>query len=90
MSEDVLSNNAFERTSIVRRHSMKLDIYGRFQLEVVREDDRWVAYRLAPGKRVRVDDLVIPSSFDAADICGYLDDLYHEGAKPGQVVREIE
>ena len=30
---------------------MKFDVYGRFQIEVRREGDRWVAYRSALGKR---------------------------------------
>ena len=68
---------------------MKLDVYGRFQLEVQREGDRWVAYKLELGRRVMWRDLVIPSNFEASEIATYLDDLWHEGAKPGQTVREI-
>jgi hypothetical protein len=69
---------------------MKFDVYGRFQLEVQREGELWVAYRLSPGKRAKVNDLVIPSSFDAAEIAVYLDDLYHEAARPGDLVRIVE
>ena len=35
---------------------MKFDIYGRFQLEVLRENEAWTAYRLAPGANVADDD----------------------------------
>jgi len=69
---------------------MKFDVFGRFQLEVQREGELWVAYRLSPGKRTPLDDLVIPPTFDAAEIAVYLDDLYHEAARPGDVVRLVE
>jgi hypothetical protein len=74
----------------VRHHFVKVDVYGRFQLDVVREGQRWVAYRLALGKRIQWNELAIPSKLEAAEICEYLDDLYHEMAKPGQRVHEIE
>ena len=69
---------------------MKVDVYERFQLDVVREGERWVVYRLEPGKRILWNELVIPSTLAANEICEYLDDLYHESAKPGQRVRELE
>ncbi len=40
--------------------TIKFDVYGRFQIEVHREADVWVAYRIALGKRMRIDDLAIP------------------------------
>jgi hypothetical protein len=69
---------------------VKFDVYGRFQLEVQREGELWVAYRLSPGKRVKVNDLIIPPSFRASEIAVYLDDLYHEAARPGEVVRMLD
>jgi len=69
---------------------VKFDIFGRFKLEVVREQDQWVAYRLEPGKRMKVPELAIPAMLEPLEIAEYLDDLYHEMAKPGQVVREIQ
>ena len=68
---------------------MKFDVYGRFRLEVQREGDRWVAYKLENGKRLRWPDLIIPSMLDASEISKYLDDLFHEVSKPGDRVREI-
>jgi hypothetical protein len=65
---------------------MKFDVYGRFQLEVVREKDQWVAYRLGLGKRA-LADLAIPSSVAPSEVETYLDDLLHELAGPGQSVR---
>jgi len=66
---------------------VKFDVYGRFQLEAAREGNMWVAYRLVPGKRIRADDLIIPSEIQPNVIATYLDDLFHEGAAPGTSVR---
>ncbi|MBZ2209428.1 DUF7661 family protein [Massilia soli] len=68
---------------------MKFDIYGRFQIEVRRENDAWEAYRLEPGKRAKVDELIIPAALDADEIATYLDDIYHEMAGVGQNVTLI-
>jgi hypothetical protein len=68
---------------------VKLDVYGRFKLEVVREQSQWVAYKLEVGRRIRWSELVIPSTLDASEIATYLDDLFHEMAGPGQYVRVL-
>ena len=68
---------------------MKFDIYGRFQLDVRRENDAWEAYHLEAGKRAKVDELVIPAALDASEIATYLDDIYHEMAGIGQNVKLI-
>ena len=66
---------------------MKFDVYGRFELEVAREGNTWVAYRLVPGKRIRAVELIIPSEIQPSEIATYPDDLFHEGATPGKSVR---
>ena len=66
---------------------MKFDVYGRFQVEVVRENDEWVVYKLGLGTRVRSRDLTIPSFVSPSEVAGYLDDLLHELSGPGQCVR---
>jgi hypothetical protein len=63
---------------------MKFNIYGRFQLDVRRENDSWEVYRLEPGKRAKVNHVVIPPSLDAEEIATYLDDIFHELSGPGQ------
>ena len=68
---------------------MKFNIYGRFQLDVRRENDAWEVYRLEPGKRAKVNDLVIPPTLDANEIAIYLDDIFHELAGPGQNVEPL-
>ncbi|MBV7483937.1 hypothetical protein [Bordetella sp. BOR01] len=62
---------------------MKFDIYGRFQLIVLRSGAGWEAYREVGGKRVRMHDLVLPPDLDASEIAVYLDDLLHELSPPG-------
>jgi hypothetical protein len=69
---------------------MKFDVYGRFQVEVCREDDSWVAYQVTLGKRMRISHLAIPQEIQtSAEIARYLDDLYHEAARPGQSVSVV-
>ena len=66
--------------------TVKFNIYGRFQIEVLRESDDWVAYRVAPGTGIRVN-LAIPQEIrTSTEIATWLDDLYHELARPGQSV----
>lgn len=68
---------------------MKFNIYGRFQLEVRRENDAWHVYRLEDGKRASIHDVVIPPTFAAEEIATYLDDIYHELSGPGQRVEPL-
>jgi len=63
---------------------MRFNIYGRFRLEVRREQGRWMAYRLTSGTRVPEDELVIPAELAEDELAIYLDDIFHELAGPGQ------
>ncbi|MDN4052094.1 hypothetical protein QPK32_03265 [Massilia sp. YIM B02763] len=65
---------------------MKFDIYGRFQVEVEREHDVWRVYRRDAGKRVRLEELVIPAHLADDEIIVYLDDIFHELARPGREI----
>ena len=69
---------------------MKFDVFGRFKLEVARERDQWVAYKLDLGKRIKWPELAIPATLEPSEIATYLDDIYHEMAGPGQIVREFQ
>jgi|GEM_PF-7087372 len=40
---------------------MKFSIYGRFHIDVRREDEAWVAYCFESGKRTKADELIIQS-----------------------------
>lgn len=70
---------------------MRFDLYGRFQIEVSWEADSWVAYRIAAGTRARIHHLAIPAEIrTAGEMARYLDDLYHEVARPGQSVAVVD
>lgn len=62
---------------------MKFNVYGRFQVDVRRENDTWVVYRSELGKRTVLNDVVIPQNLAADDLATYLDDIFHEFARPG-------
>jgi pimeloyl-ACP methyl ester carboxylesterase len=68
---------------------MKFNVYGRFQVEVRRENESWILYRSELGKRTRLNDIVIPSDLTAHDIATYLDDVFHEFAGPGENVEPV-
>lgn len=68
---------------------MKFNIYGRFQVEIRRENDCWIVYRLELGKRGRMNDVVIPGNLEEIEIATYLDDIFHELAGIGQRVEAI-
>ena len=65
---------------------MRFNIYGRFQVEVRRENECWAVYRSELGKRAKMNDLVVPSHLEANEIANYLDDIFHELAGLGQRV----
>ncbi len=66
---------------------MRFDVYGRFQLEVVRVGEEWRVYRVAQGKLMLAGDVVIPAEVAPSEVATYLDDLFHEAAAPGKRVR---
>ncbi len=69
--------------------TMKFNVYGRFQVEVLRDADGWVAYRTALGKRTKIQ-LAIPGDIRTPqEIARYLDDMFHEAARPGEAVSVI-
>jgi hypothetical protein len=68
---------------------MRFNIYGRFRVEVRRENDSWAVYRAELGKRTQLHDVVIPSNLEAHDIATYLDDVFHELAGVGQSVEHL-
>jgi len=52
---------------------MRFDVYGRFRLEVQRENDSWVVYRLSLGRRIKLDDLIVPNVLAAEEIATFLE-----------------
>jgi hypothetical protein len=68
---------------------VKVDVFGRYELEIRWTGRQWLVERLAPGKRRQVDGLVIPSHLPESEIVAYLADLLHEQARPGYRVRRV-
>lgn len=68
---------------------MRFNIYGRFHLEVRREQGHWTACRLTGGTRVPEDELVIPAELGEHELAVYLDDIFHELAGPGQSIELV-
>jgi hypothetical protein len=69
---------------------MKLDVYGRFFAEVVRDADRWSVYRIDQGRRMKMGDLSIPDSLPPEEVARFLEDLWHEYALPGRRIRLLD
>ncbi|WP_413675090.1 hypothetical protein ACEN9H_13030 [Massilia cellulosiltytica] len=68
---------------------MRFNIYGRFQVDVRRENDAWAVYRAVPGKRVPFEEVVIPADVPADELATWLDDIFHEYAGHGDMVEPI-
>jgi hypothetical protein len=68
---------------------VRFDIYGRYELDVVREGAGWQVFKLGEGKRVPLNDLFLPSDLQENEIATYLDDLFHELSRPGETVHRI-
>jgi hypothetical protein len=68
---------------------MRFDIYGRYEIEILREGDSWVAYRVGIGIRSVMNDLVIPRTVAPDELEVYLDDMLHELAEPGRAIRRV-
>jgi hypothetical protein len=68
---------------------MRFDIYGHHELDVIRDGNEWKVYALGGGKRVLLPDIVIPPEVEESEISTYLDDLFHEQARPGQTIRRL-
>ena len=68
---------------------MKFNIYGRFQLDIRRENDNWVVYTLGEGKRVKANDVFIPDNLQESQIPVFLDDLFHELSGPGDRIEVV-
>jgi hypothetical protein len=67
---------------------MVFDVYGRFLIEVLRENDGWVLRRLEPGKRMILHDVAIPSDVPEDLIPRVLEDVLHEFAVPDRRINK--
>ncbi len=69
---------------------MKYDIYGRFQLEVFRENGAWAVYRIGQGLKSLAHDVVLPNDLEEGEVLTFLDDLFHESDTAGRGIHELK
>lgn len=67
----------------------RFDVYGHYQVEVDRVDDRWVVYRLGEGTRRVLHEVVVPRDLPEDELARALDDQLHELARPGSTIRRV-
>ncbi len=66
------------------------DVYGQYRLHLERHEGGWRVMRVgADGKRGLLD-LAIPPDLPESRLAEFLDDLLHEGARPGESVRRVQ
>ncbi len=68
---------------------MIFDVYGRFEIEVLRRHGHWVAYRLGPGMRHVDYDVTFAPDIPEDEIEAILDDMFKDLAIPAHSVRRI-
>ena len=68
---------------------MRLDVFGKFHVDLLRQDNRWLVSRVGQGISSPLD-LVIPAELDRAQAIRFLEDLWHESASPGQRITPLE
>lgn len=61
---------------------MKIKAYGKL-LEVLRENEEWVIYVLGEGKKYPTNDIVIPPELSESEALQFIEDMFHERARPG-------
>ena len=62
---------------------MKLNVFGKKIIEVIRNSNEWQAYYLGnEGKKRKAEGLLIPASINESEIEQYIADLFHEMATP--------
>jgi hypothetical protein len=70
---------------------MRLDVYGRFQLDIERTSSGYRVFELgSEGKRRTREDIVLPADLPEADVEQFIDDLLHELGAPGRMVRRMD
>jgi hypothetical protein len=71
---------------------LRFDIYGRFVI-LLRDGGEgwWKAARVeSDGKRRHLPEVLIPAESDPSQIVDYLEAVYHESARPGDVITQLE
>lgn len=69
---------------------MKFDIYNRFIIEIIRKDGRWLAFRLGEGSKIPEANLIVPQDLGESELITFLDDIFHECALPGKLIKKLD
>lgn len=69
---------------------MKYSVYGRFKIEVARQDDVWQVFRISQGVKRLEPDVQIHPDTSKSELLVVLDDVFHELALPGKWIEEID
>ncbi len=68
---------------------LTFDVYRQFRVQVERAARGWRALRIgSDGKRALLE-VEIPPELPASELAAYLDDQFHECARPGDSVRLV-
>jgi hypothetical protein len=70
---------------------LRIDVYGRFSVDVIRRQGRWEVFRLGDdGKRSRITDLPLTGTAAPEDVVLAVDAVFHELAGPGDELRVVD
>jgi hypothetical protein len=69
---------------------MKFNIYDRFVVEIIRKEKRWVAFRVGEGVKVPESNLIVPQDLEASELITFVEDMYHEFARPGKSIEILD
>lgn len=70
--------------------NMKFNIYNRFVLEIIRKDRRWIAFRIGEGIKVPEDNLIVPQDLEESELITFIEDMFHEFARPGKSIEKLD
>jgi hypothetical protein len=70
---------------------VRIDVYGRFEADVIRQKGSWVAYRRGiDGKRSLLRDLAIADDATTEEVVHVFDAAFHELADADAELRVID
>lgn len=69
---------------------MKFNIYDRFVIEIIRKEKRWVAFRIGDGYKVPEANLILPHDLDEEELITFIEDIFHEFARPGKSIEKFK
>jgi hypothetical protein len=67
---------------------VRLDVFGQFRVDLVRENGQWRLVRVGTGMSAPMA-VTVPSDLDEDAAIRYLEDLWHESSKPGARITRV-